>query len=114
MDFSIIKKGNDIIRKLQSDVKSAKSKIKLKNTVTIQQEKLLEEKSESLGILQKEIAEVKDSAEKLRLENQSLSSKNGELEKKLEESKTIINDNNHGMNIHFYTASDRMASQTVK
>jgi spindle assembly abnormal protein 6 len=89
--------GNEIIRKLQSDVKSAKSKIKLKNTVTIQQEKLLEEKSESVGILQKEMLEIKESAEKFRAENQNLLSKNGELEKKLEESKTIINDNNHGM-----------------
>jgi spindle assembly abnormal protein 6 len=88
--------GNEIIRKLQSDVKSAKSKIKLKNTVTIQQEKLLEEKSESVGILQKEILEIKETAEKVRAENQNLLSKNGELEKKLEESKTIINDNNHG------------------
>ena len=92
-----MEQGNEIIRKLQSDVKSAKSKIKLKNTVTIQQEKLLEEKSESVGILQKEMLEIKESAEKFRAENQNLLSKNGELEKKLEESKTIINDNNHGM-----------------
>ena len=82
-------------------MKSAKSKIKLKNTVTIAQEKLLEEKSESVGILQKEILDCKESLEKLKAENQSLVSKNGEFEKKLEESKTIINDNNHGISAFF-------------
>lgn len=68
----------------------------MKNTVTIQQEKLLEEKSDAFGILQKEMSEIKETIEKLKAENQSLLSKNGELEKNLEQSKVIINDNNHG------------------
>ena len=56
----------------------------------------MEEKSESIGILQKEISDIKENVEKLVTENQNIKSKNEELDKKLEESKTIINDNNHG------------------
>ncbi len=56
----------------------------------------MEEKSESIGILQKEISDIKENVEKLVTENQNILSKNEELDKKLEESKTIINDNNHG------------------
>jgi len=56
----------------------------------------LEEKSESIGILQKEISDIKENVEKLVTENQNILLKNEELDKKLEESKTIINDNNHG------------------
>ena len=92
-----INKGNDIIRRLSSELKSAKSKIKLKNTVTLQQEKLLDERVESIHTLQKEVQEYKTLFEKTKLENESLTRNLEEFDKKLQESKNIISDNNHGM-----------------
>lgn len=46
---------------MQGDLKSLVSKLKLKNTVTIQQEKLLAEKEEKLQKEQKELQEVENS-----------------------------------------------------
>ncbi|KAK2500007.1 hypothetical protein MC885_007718 [Smutsia gigantea] len=51
-------KANEIIKKLQGDLKTLMSKLKLKNTVTIQQEKLLAEKEEKLQKEQKELQDV--------------------------------------------------------
>ena len=56
----------------------------------------MDEKSESLSILQREMHENKESLEKIKVENQVLLTKNEDLEKKIQESKSIINDNNHG------------------
>lgn len=46
---------------MQGDVKTLMSKLKLKNTVTIQQEKLLAEKEEKLQKEQKDLQEVESS-----------------------------------------------------
>ncbi|RXM28105.1 Spindle assembly abnormal protein 6-like [Acipenser ruthenus] len=51
-------KANEIIKKLQGDVKTLGGKLKLKNSVTIQQEKLLSEKEEKLKKEQKELHDV--------------------------------------------------------
>ncbi|ORY40437.1 hypothetical protein BCR33DRAFT_719424, partial [Rhizoclosmatium globosum] len=89
-----INKGNEIIRKIQADLKSAKSKIKLKNVVALQQEKLLDERAVSskctrkswkpertVGRMQKEAEEYKTRIE--------------ELNKSVEEGKKIIGENTH-------------------
>ncbi|KAJ7401452.1 Spindle assembly abnormal protein 6 like protein [Pitangus sulphuratus] len=62
-------KANEIIKKLQGDLKTLMSKLKLKNTVTIQQEKLLGEKEERL---QKEQRELQEMGQSLRMKEQEL------------------------------------------
>ncbi|XP_072372855.1 spindle assembly abnormal protein 6 homolog isoform X3 [Scyliorhinus torazame] len=86
-------KANEIIKKLQGDMKKLMEKIRLKNTVTMQQEKLIGEKSQMLQKEEKELKEVQ----------QSLRQKEGEVCKlqeqldatvgKLEESKQLLKTN---------------------
>ncbi|KAI8816847.1 uncharacterized protein EV422DRAFT_544221 [Fimicolochytrium jonesii] len=88
-----INKGNEIIRKLQSDLKSSKSKLKLKNVVTLQQEKLLDEKTAGVQAQQKEIAELKETLASTRRELEEAKGKVGELEGVVEEGRKVIEDN---------------------
>ncbi|XP_072500205.1 spindle assembly abnormal protein 6 homolog isoform X1 [Notamacropus eugenii] len=86
-------KANEIIKKLQGDVKTLMSKLKLKNTVTIQQEKLLAEKEEKL---KKEQKEVQDIGIALRDKEQEVNKLQEQLEvtvQKLEESKQLLKNN---------------------
>ncbi|NXE79779.1 SAS6 protein, partial [Cochlearius cochlearius] len=87
-------KANEIIKKLQGDLKTLMSKLKLKNTVTIQQEKLLAEKEERL---QKEQRELQETGQSLRMKEQEVVCKLQEqLEttiQKLEESKQLLKTN---------------------
>uniref|UniRef100_A0A8C6VI67 Spindle assembly abnormal protein 6 homolog n=2 Tax=Elapinae TaxID=42168 RepID=A0A8C6VI67_NAJNA len=86
-------KANEIIKKLQGDVKTLMSKLKLKNTVTVQQEKLLAEKEEKLQKEQKELQEVESS---LREKEQEICKLQEQLEatvQKLEESKHLLKTN---------------------
>ncbi|KAH9267164.1 hypothetical protein BASA83_010078 [Batrachochytrium salamandrivorans] len=70
-----ITKGNDIIRRLQAELKTTKTKLKLKNV--------------------KEVATAKETLSKKNEDSESLRLKIDELTKKLEEGKAIIVDNNH-------------------
>ncbi|KAJ3190430.1 Spindle assembly abnormal protein 6 [Gaertneriomyces sp. JEL0708] len=90
-----INKGNDIIRRLQSDHKSLKAKFKLKNVVTLQQEKLLDERASTIQSLQKEVIELKDKVAKSTDELQTAQARIEELLKQLNEAKGLIEDNNH-------------------
>ncbi|XP_063672509.1 spindle assembly abnormal protein 6 homolog isoform X6 [Pan troglodytes] len=86
-------KANEIIKKLQGDLKTLMGKLKLKNTVTIQQEKLLAEKEEKL---QKEQKELQDVGQSLRIKEQEACKLQEQLEatvKKLEESKQLLKNN---------------------
>ncbi|CAI5776669.1 Spindle assembly abnormal protein 6 homolog [Podarcis lilfordi] len=86
-------KANEIIKKLQGDVKTLMSKLKLKNTVTIQQEKLLAEKEEKLQKEQKDLQEAESS---LRAKEQEVCKLQEQLEatlQKLEESKHLLKTN---------------------
>ncbi|XP_066480150.1 spindle assembly abnormal protein 6 homolog isoform X3 [Tiliqua scincoides] len=86
-------KANEIIQKLQGDVKTLMNKLKLKNTVTIQQEKLLAEKEEKLQKEQKELQEAESS---LRERAQEVCRLKEQLEttvQKLEESKHLLKTN---------------------
>lgn len=97
-----INKGNDIIRRLQNDFKAMKSKMKLKNVMTLQQEKLLDERSGQIETLRGDLDEVKAELKKKEEENESLHEKVGELEKKVGESKKVIDDNNHSKSFIYY------------
>ncbi|XP_032923412.1 spindle assembly abnormal protein 6 homolog isoform X2 [Catharus ustulatus] len=86
-------KANEIIKKLQGDLKTLMSKLKLKNTVTIQQEKLLAEKEEKL---QKEQKESQEMGQSLRIKEQEVCKLQEQLEstiQKLEESKQLLKTN---------------------
>ncbi|XP_058515509.1 spindle assembly abnormal protein 6 homolog isoform X1 [Ochotona princeps] len=86
-------KANEIIKKLQGDLKTLMGKLKLKNTVTIQQEKLLAEKEEKL---QKEHKELQDVGQSLRVKEQEVCKLQEQLEttvQKLEESKQLLKNN---------------------
>ncbi|NWH29802.1 SAS6 protein, partial [Chloropsis hardwickii] len=86
-------KANEIIKKLQGDLKTLMSKLKLKNTVTIQQEKLLAEKEEKL---QKEQKESQEMGQCLRMKEQEVCKLQEQLEstiQKLEESKQLLKTN---------------------
>ncbi|NP_001120503.1 spindle assembly abnormal protein 6 homolog [Xenopus tropicalis] len=52
-------KANNIIKKLQGDMKNLMSKLKLKNAVTVQQEKILAEKEKQIQEEQRQLQEVK-------------------------------------------------------
>jgi len=118
-DLTICMKGNDIIQKLQTEIRSLKSKLKLKNMVSLQQEKLLEERSSSVEQLNSEIQQMKEEA-KHKLEEMELSRETVQtLKKKLEESKVIIEENANGESLlkcddlpraNRLKFSDRMAS----
>ncbi|KAM7054076.1 spindle assembly abnormal protein 6 homolog isoform 1-T1 [Molossus nigricans] len=86
-------KANEIIKKLQGDLKTLMGKLKLKNTVTIQQEKLLAEKEDKL---QKEQKELQDVGQSLRSKEQEVCKLQEQLEatiQKLEESKQLLKNN---------------------
>ncbi|NXC49700.1 SAS6 protein, partial [Penelope pileata] len=86
-------KANEIIKKLQGDLKTLMSKLKLKNTVTIQQEKLLAEKEERL---QKEQRELQETGQSLQMKEQEVCKLKEQLEttvQKLEESKQLLKTN---------------------
>ena len=88
------KDGYEIIRKLQSDLKTVKSKIKLKNVVTLQQKKLLDERMAVLEEVKAENEMAKKEKEGLRGDSNSLKNEKKALETKLEEGKKIIEVNN--------------------
>ncbi|XP_067893671.1 spindle assembly abnormal protein 6 homolog isoform X2 [Heterodontus francisci] len=86
-------KANKIIKKLQGDMKALMGKLKLKNTVTIQQEKLLSENGKQL---QKEQRELQEARQTLQLKGKEVSKLQEQLEEtmeKLEESKQLLKTN---------------------
>jgi spindle assembly abnormal protein 6 len=94
-----INKANEIIMKLQSDLKSNKSKLKLKNVVTIQQEKLIDEKQSFIDASQKEQAELKELLARRDGEVDTLRKDNDRLKAQIEEGKKVIAENNNGKRV---------------
>ncbi|KAJ3102299.1 hypothetical protein HDU97_000656 [Phlyctochytrium planicorne] len=88
-----ITKGNEIIRKLQSDQRTAKAKIKNKNLVTLQQEKLLDERASIIALQREEITTLKESSGKLSKECDDFKHQVEELQKRVDEGKQIIAEN---------------------
>ncbi|XP_063796137.1 spindle assembly abnormal protein 6 homolog isoform X2 [Pseudophryne corroboree] len=86
-------KANDIIKKLQGDLKTLMGKLKLKNAVTVQQEKLL---SENRLLIQEEQRKMKDVQQSLRLKEEEVEKIHQQLQQtegKLEESKELLKTN---------------------
>jgi spindle assembly abnormal protein 6 len=70
--------------------------MKLKNVVTLQQEKLLDERATTLETKQEEIKSMRESLDKALEEKRILSEKVESLTTKIEESKQLIEDNQNG------------------
>ncbi|XP_076879934.1 spindle assembly abnormal protein 6 homolog [Brachyhypopomus gauderio] len=86
-------KANGIIKKLQGDLKALVGKIKVKNTVTVSQEKLLQEMVEQL---QREQRDLQDTQHRLRLKEEEVSKLKEQLEatvQKLDESREVLKTN---------------------
>lgn len=73
-----------------------KAKLKLKNVVTLQQEKLLDERAATVQSQQKEVSDLKESIRKAHDDLQASQSRIEDLSKQVQEGKAIIEDNNHG------------------
>ncbi|XP_041087654.1 spindle assembly abnormal protein 6 homolog [Polyodon spathula] len=86
-------KANEIIKKLQGDMKKLMEKMKLKNAVTMQQEKLLTEKEQ---VLQKETLELDNLKHALKQKEDEASKLQEQLDstaEKLDESKQLLKTN---------------------
>lgn len=86
-------KANNIIQKLQMEVKSLVGKIKVKNTVTVSQEKVLHETTEKLQSLEKDLH---TSQQQLSTRDQQVSALKEQLEstvQKLSESREVLKTN---------------------
>uniref|UniRef100_A0A8C2GU77 Spindle assembly abnormal protein 6 homolog n=1 Tax=Cyprinus carpio TaxID=7962 RepID=A0A8C2GU77_CYPCA len=86
-------KANGIIKKLQGDLKTLIGKIKVKNTVTVSQEKILQETTEKL---QREQRELQDTQQQLRQKEEEVMKLKEQLEatvQKLDESREVLKTN---------------------
>uniref|UniRef100_A0A8C6UEW4 SAS-6 centriolar assembly protein n=1 Tax=Neogobius melanostomus TaxID=47308 RepID=A0A8C6UEW4_9GOBI len=86
-------KANNIIQKLQTEVKSLVGKIKVKNTVTVSQEKVLQETTEKLQSAEKELH---SSRQQLGTKEQQMCALKEQLEstvQKLNESREVLKTN---------------------
>ncbi|XP_055020824.1 spindle assembly abnormal protein 6 homolog isoform X2 [Boleophthalmus pectinirostris] len=91
-------KANNIIQKLQTEVKNLVGKIKVKNTVTVSQEKVLQETSEKLQSVEKELL---SSQQQLSTKDQQISALKEQLEstvQKLNESREVLKTNENVIN----------------
>ncbi|XP_063769781.1 spindle assembly abnormal protein 6 homolog isoform X2 [Pseudophryne corroboree] len=86
-------KANEIIKKLQTDMKRLVDKIKLKNAVTMQQEKVLGEKNQMLQKEQLELTNVKHTLKLKEDEVLKLQEQLDNTTEKLEESKQLLKTN---------------------
>ncbi|KAM5194171.1 spindle assembly abnormal protein 6 homolog isoform 3-T3 [Mantella aurantiaca] len=86
-------KANEIIKKLQTDIKKLVDKMKLKNAVTMQQEKLLGEREQ---LIQKEKLELTNVKHSLKMKEEEVLKLQEQLDyttEKLEESKQLLKTN---------------------
>ncbi|XP_071800128.1 spindle assembly abnormal protein 6 homolog [Asterias amurensis] len=93
-----VMKGNDIIKKLQGDLKAALAKLKLKNAITGKQEKLLEERNQTLRTVQQELDTLKTNTQQLEHENERLKESLESTRTKLEESRELLKTNENVIN----------------
>jgi spindle assembly abnormal protein 6 len=91
-----ISKANDIIQKLQNELKTLKSKLKLKNVVTVQQEKLLDEKQIALDLAHKEVSDLKEVIVKKESELGDLRRHCETLQHQVEQDKKMLDENHNG------------------
>ncbi|KAK3784496.1 hypothetical protein RRG08_004679 [Elysia crispata] len=88
-----LKKGNEIIKKLQGEVKAYHAKVKLRTQIATEQEKLLMEKDNELEKLRQELANSSDKLRDSQDKNQKLTSNLESATQKLEESRKLLKTN---------------------
>ncbi|XP_038056401.1 spindle assembly abnormal protein 6 homolog [Patiria miniata] len=93
-----VMKGNEIIKKLQGELKASLAKLKLKNTVTGKQEKLLEERNQTLRALQQDADGLKTKSQQLENENDRMRETLESTRTKLEESRQLLKTNENVIN----------------
>lgn len=93
-----IAKGNQIIRHLQNELRTTKSKSKIKDEVTIKQEKLLDERLHTIKEQEKRISEIKDQLNEKTEELQSITTRNEKITKELTESKERLEESTNVIN----------------
>ncbi|XP_032243131.2 spindle assembly abnormal protein 6 homolog [Nematostella vectensis] len=104
-------KGNEIIHKLQTQLRNFKSEIKLKNVLTKQQEKLLGEKE---TVIKRQTQELETTTENLKQKEEEVKKLNESLEStmaKLEESKELLKTNENVINWLNKQMNDQMAAR---
>ena len=91
-------KANEIIGKLQAEVKTQQGKVRLRSSIAGEQEKLLGEKDKELGAIRSELEERRNNEEKLAKEvedcqkrEEEQRGKVAELEKLLETKENVMN-----------------------
>ncbi|GAQ88756.1 ER-Golgi vesicle-tethering protein/Myosin class II heavy chain [Klebsormidium nitens] len=85
-----INKGNQIIEKLQTELRASRSKLKLKAAVTAQQENLLAERQATIEKSLRENSAVREQVAELKAENETLRSKAADLKAKLDEAQETL------------------------
>ncbi len=78
-------KGNGIISKQQTEYKQMKQKFKLKSTVALQQEQVIQQKQQAIDDLVRSMSELKKEAELSAIETKDLKNLNATLKTKLED-----------------------------
>ncbi|KAI7791190.1 putative spindle assembly abnormal protein 6-like protein [Triplophysa rosa] len=86
-------KANGIIKKLQGDLKALVGKIKVKNTVTVSQEKVLQETTEKLQRGQQELQETQQRLKQKEEEAAKLKEQLEATVQKLDESREVLRTN---------------------
>ncbi|KAL2635150.1 hypothetical protein R1flu_006629 [Riccia fluitans] len=90
---SEINKCYQIIEKLQLELRSMKSKVKLKGQVTSQQDTLIQEKQAAIEKGLNEINSLQQDVTRLKQENETLKKKSEDLQVKLDEAQEVIKSN---------------------
>ncbi|KAK2556738.1 Spindle assembly abnormal protein 6-like protein [Acropora cervicornis] len=103
-------KGNEIIQRLQSELRNYKSKMKLKNVVTTKQEKLISEKEATLEKCQQENTSLQTSLKNKEEEVKKLNDSLESTAAKLEESKQLLKTNENVINWLNKQMNDQMMS----
>ncbi|XP_061592954.1 spindle assembly abnormal protein 6 homolog isoform X2 [Cololabis saira] len=91
-------KANGIIKKLQGEIRGLVGKIKVKNTVTVSQEKVLQETAEKLQRVEKELQSAQ---QQLLTKDEQVSKQKEQLEttvQKLNESREVLKTNENVIN----------------
>ncbi|XP_008553655.1 spindle assembly abnormal protein 6 homolog isoform X1 [Microplitis demolitor] len=88
-------KANEIIKKLQNDLESTKSKLKLRTGIALEQERLLDVKQKELGELQSKLDEQTKELKALKTELDSLKDQLKTMQTQLEDKEKIIKNNDN-------------------
>ncbi|GBG65193.1 hypothetical protein CBR_g49985 [Chara braunii] len=95
MEASIaeINKGNQIIERLQRELRASKGKMKLKSAMISQQESLLDERQMAVDKVLRENTSVRQELVDIRSENENLKVKVDDYRQKLEEAQELLRTN---------------------